>query len=445
MSILWRVFLSFWCAISVILAVVMFASFQAGTRLNDSLYTATPLPVIGNARRILEEKGHDGRVEWLAEPSNFPPGMALYILDEDATDILDRDFPGFLWPRSQVPERITSWASQRTYRPTLTGPDGRRYMPIVGPTAQPRFGVLGIPSIQWVVLLTAIVASGLAYLLLTKSLTKRLTRLASAAEALSQGKLDSRVNSDANDEIGVVAQQFDRMADTLQRQIHTRQEFFRNVSHEMRSPLARIQLALELAEHNPETTGDQLKRIRGETTHLERMMSQVLDLARLEDPDRDDCFEVVDLVEIVEIVVSDARFEGEARDQQIKWTPPDGDYRVLANIDLLRSAVENVVRNAIGHTAPGTEVDIHLTMIDGRATIEVQDSGEGVVEENLDDIFEPFYHGESRQTKGAGLGLAISRQAIDLMKGSIQAVSAPGAGLRVSLSLPLTTNRAFSH
>ena len=116
MSILWRVFLSFWCAISVILAVVMFASFQAGTRLNDSLYTVTPLPVIGNARRILEEKGHDGLVEWLAEPSNFPPGMTLYILDEDATDILNRDFPGFLWPRSQVPERITSWASQRTYR-----------------------------------------------------------------------------------------------------------------------------------------------------------------------------------------------------------------------------------------------------------------------------------------------------------------------------------------
>ncbi len=445
MSILWRVFLSFWCAISVILAVVMFASFQAGTRLNDSLYTVAPFAVIGDARRILEEKGQDGLVEWLAEPSNFPPGIALYILDEDATDILDRDFPGFLCPRSQVPERITSWATRPTYRPTLTAPDGRRFMPIVGPTAQPRFGVLGLPSIQWVLLLTAIVASGLAYLLLTRSLTKRLTQLASAAEALSQGKLDTRINSDANDEIGVVAQHFDRMAETLQRQIDSRQEFFRNVSHEMRSPLARIQLALELAEHNPETTAEQIQRIRGETIHLERMMSQVLDLARLEDPDRDDCFEVVDLVEILEIVVSDARFEGAARGQMIKWTPPEGDYRVLANIDLLRSAVENVVRNAICHTGPGTEVSIHLTMVDGRATIEVQDSGEGVMEENLDDIFEPFYRGESRQTGGAGIGLAITRQAIDLMKGSIQAVSAPGAGLRVSLSLPLTTNRAFSH
>ncbi len=440
MSILWRVFLSFWCAISVILAVVMFASFQAGTRLNDSLYTATPLPVIGNARRILEENGQDGLVEWLAEPSNFPPGMALYILDEDATDILNRDFPGFLWPRSQVPERITSWASQRTYRPTLTGPDGRRYMPIVGPTAQPRFGVLSVPAIQWVVLLTAIVASGLAYLLLTKSLTKRLTRLASAAEALSQGKLDTRVNFDANDEIGVVAQQFDRMADTLQRQINSRQEFFRNVSHEMRSPLARIQLALELAEHDPETTAEQIQRIRGETTNLEKMMSQVLDLARLENPDRDDCLEVVDLVEIIEIVVSDARFEGEARGRQIYWTPPEGDYRVLANIDLLRSAIENVVRNAICHTGPGTEVSIHLTMIDGRATIEVQDSGEGIMEENLDDIFEPFYREGSRHPKGAGIGLAISRRAIDLMKGTIRAASAPGSGLRVSLSFPLSTS-----
>ncbi len=445
MSILWRIFLSFWCAISVILAVVMFASFQAGSRLNNSLYTVAPYDLIDEASGILEENGQDGLVDWLAESSNFPPGIAMYVLDEDAIDLLDPDFPGYLWPRTQVPERITAWADHPTRRPTLTGPNGQRYMPIVGPTAQPRFGVLGVPSIQWVVLLTAIVASGLAYLLLTKSLTKRLTRLASAAAALSQGKLDTRVNFNTNDEIGVVAQQFDRMAETVQRQILSRQEFFRNVSHEMRSPLARIQLALELAEHDPERTVEQIQRIRAEATHLEKMMSQILDLARLEDPDRDDCFEAVDLVEILEIVVSDARFEGEARGQRIDWTPPEGDYRVLANIDLLRSAIENIVRNAICHAGPGAEISIHLTMIDGRATIEVQDSGQGVLEENLDDIFEPFYREGSTRTKGAGIGLAISRQAINLMKGSIEAVSAPGTGLRVSLSLPLTASSAFSH
>lgn len=394
---------------------------------------------------MLGSGGEAALVEWLADTENFPPGIAMYVLNEATNDILDREFPGFLWPRSQGPDRATSWANEETRRPTLTGSDGRRYMPFVGPTAQPPFGVLGVPSIQWVVFLSAVVASAFAYLLLTRSLTVRLKRLASAAEALSRGKMDTRVNLDAKDEIGVVAQQFDRMAEILQRQIQSRQEFFRNVSHEMRSPLARIQLALELAEHDPETTAEQIQRIRGETTHLERMMSQVLDLARLEDPDRDDCLEVVDLVEIIELVVSDARFEGETRGQQINWTPPEGDSRVLANIDLLRSAIENVVRNAICHTGPGTEVSIHLTMIDGRATLEVQDSGEGVMEKNLDDIFEPFYREGSRHPKGAGIGLAISRRAIDLMKGSIQAASAPGAGLRVSLSLPLTTNRTFSH
>ncbi len=440
MRILWRIFLSIWCAISVILAVVMFASFQAGTRLNDSFYSVNPFQLIREARQVLGSGGEAALVDWLADTENFPPGIAMYVLNEAANDILDREFPGFLWPRTQGPDGVTSWAEEETRRPTFTGPDGRRYMPFVGPIAQPPFGVLGVPSIQWIVLLTAILASGLVYLLLTKSLTKRLKQLASAAESLSQGKLDTRVNFDANDEIGVVAQQFDRMADTLQRQIHSRQEFFRNVSHEMRSPLARIQLALELAEHDPETTAEQIQRIRGETTNLEKMMSQVLDLARLEDPDRDDCLEVVDLVEIIEIVVSDARFEGEARGRQIYWTPPEGDYRVLANIDLLRSAIENVVRNAICHTGPGTEVSIHLTMIDGRATIEVQDSGEGIMEENLDDIFEPFYREGSRHPKGAGIGLAISRRAIDLMKGTIRAASAPGSGLRVSLSFPLSAS-----
>ncbi len=445
MSILWKVFLSLWVAMSMILAVVMFASFRAGTRLDNSLYTVPTHALIDEASRTLEENGEDGLRAWMAEPSNFPSGIAMYVLNEEATDILGRDFPGYLWPRSQVPERIISWADFPTRRPTLTGPNGERYMPVVGPTAQNPFGVLGIPSTQWVVLLTAIGASALAYLLLTRSLTRRLKRLASAADALSQGRLDTRVGFHANDEIGVVARQFDRMADRLQRQIQSRQEFFRNVSHEMRSPLARIQVALELAEHDPETTGEQIQRIRGETTHLKEMMSQILDLAKLEDPDRDDCFEAVDLVEILEIVVSDARFEGEARGQRIDWTPPEGDYRVLANIDLLRSAIENIVRNAICHAGPGAEISIHLTMIDGRATIEVQDSGQGVLEENLDDIFEPFYREGSTRTKGAGIGLAISRQAINLMKGSIEAVSAPGTGLRVSLSLPLTTSSAFSH
>ena len=440
MSILWRIFLSIWCAISVILAVVMFASFQAGTRLNNSFYGVNPFPLIREARQALGSGGEAALADWLADTENFPPGIAMYVLNEAANDILDREFPGFLWPRTQGSDGVASWASEETRRPTFTGPDGRRYIPFVGPTAQSPFGVLGVPSIQWILLLTAIVASGLVYLLLTKSLTKRLKQLASAAESLSQGRLDTRVNFDARDEIGVVAQQFDRMAEILQRQIQSRQEFFRNVSHEMRSPLARIQLALELAEHDPETTAEQIQRIRGETTNLEKMMSQVLDLARLEDPDRDDCLEVVDLVEIIEIVVSDARFEGEARGRQINWTPPEGDYRVLANIDLLRSAIENVVRNAICHTGPGTEVSIHLTMIDGRATIEVQDSGEGIMEENLDDIFEPFYREGSRHPKGAGIGLAISRRAIDLMKGTIRAASAPGSGLRVSLSFPLSTS-----
>ena len=426
----------------VIVGVAMFASFRAGSQLNNSLYTAPIYELIDEAGRVLDANGIDGLLVWLQDTENFPPGITLYVLDENSVDILGRDFPGFLWPRSQAPERVTSWAENPTFRPTLTGPDGSRYMPIVGPAAQPRLGVLGAPSTQWVVILAAIVASGLACFLLARFMTKRLTQLASAADSLSQGKLETRVNIDTNDEIGIVARQFDRLAETVQRQTESRQNFFRNVSHEMRSPLARIKLAIELAELDPETTAEQLQRIRGETAHLARMMSQILDLAKLEDPDRDDSFEVIDLVEIVDIVVSDARFEGEARGQRVEWQAPDTEYPVLAHIDLLRSAIENVVRNAIRHTATGTIVTISLQLVDGKALLEVHDSGQGIVEEHLEDIFKPFYRGASGTTKGAGLGLAISRQAMVLMNGSIRAVKVPESGLRVSLSLPLTTEQA---
>jgi two-component system OmpR family sensor kinase len=426
----------------VIVGVAMVASFRAGSQLNNSLNAAPVYELIDEAGAVLEANGIEGLLVWLKDAENFPAGITLYVLDESAVDILGRDFPGFLWPRSQARERITSWATSQTFRPTLTGPDGLRYMPIVGPAAQPRLGALGAPGIQWVVFLAAMVASGLACFLLTRFMTKRLTQLASAADSLSQGKLETRVNIDTNDEIGIVARQFDRLAETIQRQIESRQEFFRNVSHEMRSPLARIKLAIELAELDPETAKEQLHRIRGETAHLEKMMSQILDLAKLEDPDRDDSFEVVDLVEIIDIVVSDARFEGEARGQRVEWQAPDTEYPVLAHIDLLRSAIENVLRNAIKHTARGTVVTIGLKLVDGKALLEIQDSGQGVVGEHLEDIFKPFYRGASGKTKGAGIGLAISRQAMGLMNGSIRAAKAPGSGLRVSLSLPLTTEPA---
>ena len=146
----------------------------------------------------------------------------------------------------------------------------------------------------------------------------------------------------------------------------------------------------------------------------------------------------------MDIVVADARFEGEPHGQRIEWTPPDREYPVLAHLDLLRSAIENVLRNAIAHGEAGTTIKVDLKMTDGDAFVEVLDFGKGVPEDQLEDIFKPFHRGTTR-AKGAGIGLAISRQAMDLMKGTIRAVKAPDAGLRVSLSLPLSSEAPLSH
>lgn len=447
-SIIWRTLFSFWAATVVILAVVVFSNARIGQQWNEELYDVTAFDLINAGREVFRTEGVDGLAEWLRDPDNFPPGITLYVLENERVDILGREFPWFLWP---VRQRQTMGGAERAPatnrenprpRPGVTGPDGTPYTFIVGPTPQPPLGAFAFPSVQWLVLLTAVLATAVACVGLTRPLRRRLLRLQSAAVSLARGDLGARVNLQTNDEIGAVAHQFDRMAERVETMIRSQQELFRNVSHEIRSPLARIQVALALAEEERGGARDgNLERIRRETEGLEGMIQQILDLAKLENQSEEQALEDVDLIEVVSLVVDDVRFEGRSQDKCVRWNPPDGLFRVRGLADVLRSAVENVLRNAIAHTPEHTSVDVSLENWAGTARLHIRDNGEGVPDEQIDRIFEPFYRCGDRKG-GAGIGLAVTQTAAALMNGAVEASRAPAGGLLVTLKLPLVQSPA---
>jgi signal transduction histidine kinase len=290
--------------------------------------------------------------------------------------------------------------------------------------------------VQWIVLLTAVGASAIACLTFTRPLRRRLLRLQTAAESLALGDLSARVNLTTNDEIGAVGQQFDRMAERIDDMMRSRQELFRNVSHEIRSPLARIEVALVLAEEGRGELDETLARIRRETEEIESLMKQILGLAALEDSEREEELEDLDLVEVVSLVVDDALFETKTQKKSVSWDPPAGPFKVRGLTDMLSSAIENVLRNAIAHTPDDTLVDVTLKEADGTAELQITDCGNGVSDGELEQIFEPFYRVGNKKI-GTGIGLAITRTAVSLMRGTVDATMAPGGGLLVTMKLPL--------
>jgi two-component system sensor histidine kinase CpxA len=279
--------------------------------------------------------------------------------------------------------------------------------------------------------------------LLAKSFSAPIVRLQRATRALAAGALDTRVGGPVNkrrDEVGTLARDFDAMAERIQASITDKELLLRDVSHELRSPLARIRVALALAERKADVAAQQdLDRIDQETERLDRLVGQILTLARLRSSKLEDHVEV-DLNELVSQVVEDAQFEHPNARIDLKAGTAS---KISGNAAELASAVENVVRNAVLHSGPDVEVGVELKSTPGEIAITVTDSGPGVPEDDLNRLFDPFYRVDpSRDHKqsGYGLGLAIASRIIERHGGTLNASNRTDGGLAVSFRLPTGRN-----
>ncbi|WP_156293033.1 ATP-binding protein [Serratia oryzae] len=303
------------------------------------------------------------------------------------------------------------------------------------PAKRSRF--LNIPDpFLWVGALGGLLFSAV----LAWNLTRPMRQLRAGFERVALGDLAVRLfpaMRRRHDELSEVARDFDTMVERLELLVSAREQLLHDVSHELRSPLARLQLAIGLGRQNPDNVENSLQRIEHEAGRLDKMIGELLTLSRAESnclPDE----EYFDLYGLVDAVVNDARYEAQIPNVEIVLqASPDVEYTVKGNAELMRRAVENIIRNALRFSGDGQRVMVELTCVDQLLQIEVRDQGPGVEESKLSSIFDPFVRVKSALSgKGYGLGLAIARKVVLAHGGQVEAHNGEQGGLVIRLRVP---------
>jgi two-component system sensor histidine kinase CpxA len=451
-SLFLKIFLSFWLAQALFLVIALLVMFAFRPQRNAS-WEALKSTALTEAIDAYEQGGSAKAREYLDNLSNNQHVRA-YVFDEQGAEISGRSSsgwaehvaagrplsprPGVLFPRRQiVTESRASSDGRHLYTIAMELPPGFRVF--FGP-----WGMIHVPG-----LIIAVITSGLVCYFLAWYMTKPVTRLRAATQQLAAGDLTARAGdprSKRRDEIAGLVRDFDTMAERIETLVKAQSRLLNDISHELRSPLARLNVALGLARQRsgPETE-PMLERIELEAGRLNELIGRLLTLARMEDGEQHMPSTQVLLDEVVLNVAEDAEFEAQARHCHVRSEIPAGTWVVRGDASLLHSAVENVVRNAIRYTREGTTVEIHLEKMEGsagaaEAVVRVTDCGSGVPAEALEKLFRPFYRlddARGRLTGGVGLGLAITERAVRFHGGRVTAVNRAEGGLLVEIQLPL--------
>ena len=461
MSLFLKVFLWFWLATVLVIGALAVAAFL--TRTDESprapLFVETVVSSYGRNAAATYERGGAGALgEYLRhvegesgiEAHLFGAGGADLAGEGRVTDderelaarVLETGGPVFepLGRRLILEARPVESGGGR-YAFVVRMPLGKR-----GPGRGP-FGLLTDDSSALVVRLLAVVlTAGLLCYLLARYIVSPVVKLREVTRQVSRGDLSARVGpllGKRRDELAAMGRDFDVMAAQVEALMSAQRRLLRDISHELRSPLARLSVALDLARKRagPEAASA-LSRIEMESARLNEMIGQLLTLSRWEAGPAQGA--PLDLAALIREVVEDADFEARGQDREVKLEGCEA-CETLGAAVLLRSAFENVVRNAVRHAPTGTAVRVSLVCRrdggQGSAVISVRDEGPGVPEEALEHIFRPFYRvddARDRETGGTGLGLAITERAVRLHGGTVTAANIPGGGFLVEISLPLS-------
>jgi signal transduction histidine kinase len=302
--------------------------------------------------------------------------------------------------------------------------------------------------------LAALLTAGLLCYMLARYIVSPVLKLREVTRQVSEGDFSARVGPSMGrrrDELADMGRDFDSMAARIEALMGAQARLIRDISHELRSPLARLAVALDLLRKRtgPEAA-THLARIEREAARLNEMIGQLLSLSRRETGPDGALTSRVDLAALVREVSEDADFEARGRERSVEVVRCD-ECETEGTPALLRSAFENVVRNAVRHTPEGTAVKVYLGCerngggARAEAVLRVRDEGPGVPEDSLREIFRPFYRvddSRTRETGGAGLGLAITERAVRIHAGTVAASNVEGGGFVVEIRLPLVARAA---
>jgi signal transduction histidine kinase len=267
-------------------------------------------------------------------------------------------------------------------------------------------------------------------------LVSPIRNLTATVERFGHGDLSARWHTSRRDEIGYLGRAFNETAERLQRLLTGERRLLADISHELRSPLARLKLAVRLARSSPDQ-GHALDRIERDVDRITSMVSELVEITRAEGDPEARKFEIVDLEQVVSDIVSEERPEAELRGCSLQVSG-QLERPLWGDSELLRRAIANVLRNAIRYSPSHAAIEVTLVETADTSIVEIRDHGPGVSEELLSQIFKPFFRvEEARDTNsgGIGLGLSIAMRAVQVHQGAITAENAK-PGLKVQIVLP---------
>jgi two-component system, OmpR family, sensor kinase len=324
----------------------------------------------------------------------------------------------------------------------ISAVNGKNYTLAVAWFGSSPIDVFGSYDVLPGLLLLALLVSAAASWWLARYISAPIYGLQKSARILARGDLNAKVEerfSRRADEIGTLARDFNHMAGELKAQIEAKEILLRDISHELRSPLGRIQMALGLAALDSANVQTQHRRIERDIERMSRLIEEIIRLARLTNaPQSFPMEDGVDLGLLLDEIVEDASPETAVLNRRVVVTCPSN-LVLRGNPELLRRAIENIVRNAIRYSPAGTAIEVTARRKDDLVVIDVRDRGPGVPELELERIFDPFYRvsrAREREGGGTGLGLAITARVVSLHKGKVSASNHVDGGLVVTISLP---------
>ncbi len=449
MSLFLKIFLWFWLAMALIVGAITIVNWSTRTApLQQQWRVFVGEAITLNSQtavQIYDNEGLDGLDEYFARQTNRRRINTIGFFDKDrnliAGDLKVAEINDLFDDALKSDEPQFKRFPDKTYgaiRVNLS--DGETYVYVLelARFQPPTF----FTSRLLLQILAVVLIGGLFCYFLARYMTSPLIKLRGATQRLAEGEFDTRVAEKVGkrgDELGLLAKDFDEMAERIENLIDSEKRLTQDISHELRSPLARMNVALELvrAKTNPESQ-KLLQRIENESGRLNEMIGQLLTLSKLETGSQNFEKHEINLTKLVESIAADANFEAKANNKSVKIIKKD-EAKVFGNEQLLRSAVENVLRNAIRYTEENSEVEISIDTALSKATIKIKDYGEGVPEAELEKLFKPFYRvqeARDRRSGGTGLGLAIAERSVNNHSGKLIAKNTD-KGLLVEIELPI--------
>lgn len=435
-SLFWRIFATFWLAIAVVAGL----SLLLGHALNQDAWILARHPGI-----------HNVAAQWTQRYENHGAAAAQHYLERHKhrrhIDVQVLDESGQLLVQGTFPRRAAAFEARQRHRERLpwrrlteeyASPESGQTYLFIYRIPKAELAEWHLDSLLWPAsaMGIALVVMTLFSLLLTLSITRPLDRLRSAVHDL--GRTTYQQHSLARlarrrDELGVLARDFNRMGARLQDLIGSQRQLLRDVSHELRSPLARLRVALALAERaDPEARARLWPRLGQECDRLEALISEILELARVDSESSQR--QPIDLPALLGKLREDARLL--APEQAIRIEVPEG-LQLSGWPDLLERALDNLLRNAARFNPADQPLEIAIRRDAGQLSISVRDHGPGVAAEHLAHLGEPFFRAPGQASPGHGLGLAIARRAAQRHGGQLGLANHPDGGFVATLELPL--------